>query len=186
MENLDSLIINRLGEHQRKIDIVNSNINGYGKTDLKFKKIRYTILSVAACLAIVLVISPMLFKSNDISDISITAPSFTEYRGTSFNNIETLIRNGRYEDALLLVKSELTDIDNELERMSSSDMSEDEKLYLTTLYKEEREELIWCEIYLSVKLDRKDEAKANCHNYLNNNEFVRHKSEVENFLKKIQ
>lgn len=186
MENIDALIINRLGENQRKIDFINRNLNRRNKTNLSFKKISYTVFSVAACLAIVFAVSPMLFKNNSISDISISTPSFTEYRGISLHNIESLISSGHYEEALLLVNSELTDIKNELEEITLLDMSEDERFYLTTLYSEDKEELIWSKIYLLVKLDRECELKNACRNYLNNNEFTRHRLEVENILKKIQ
>lgn len=186
MENIDALIINRLGEHQRKVDFINRNINRHRSADFSFKEIGYTVLSVAACLAIVFAVSPMLFKSNNISNISVTAPSFTEYRGTSLNNIESLIYSGRYESALLLVNSELTDIKSELEEISLSDMSEDEKFYMTTLCSENKEELIWSKIYLLVKLDRKNDLKNACQNYLDNKEFTRHESEVKNILKEIQ
>lgn len=186
MDNIDALITNRLGEHQRKIDFINRNLNRRNKTDLSFKKISYTVLFVAACLAIVLAVSPMLLKNNSISDISISTPSFTEYRGTSLNNIESLINSGQYERALLLVNSELTDINNELEKIFSADMSEDEKFYMTSLYRGEKGELIWSKIFLLVKLDRTDELKHNCQSYLNDNDFTKHRSEVENILKKIQ
>lgn len=186
MDNIDAFITNRLGEHQRKIDFIDRNLNRHSKTGSSFKKTSYAILSVAACLAIVLTVSPMLFKSNNISDISITAPSFTEYRGTSLNNIESLISSEQYERALLLVNSELTDINDELEKISSADMIEDEKVYMTSLYRGETEELIWSKIYLLVKLDRNDDLKHHCQNYLNNNEFIKHRLEVEDILKKNQ
>lgn len=186
MENIDALIINRLGEHQRKIDFINRNINRHSDIGLSFKKISYTVLSVAACLAIVFAVSPILFKSNNISDISITTPYFTEYRGTSHSNIESLISSGRYEDALSAVNYELAEVEKELQGITSTDMSEDEESYMTGLYKGEKEELIWSKIYLLVKLNKKDDLKSACQNYLNNSDFTIHKSEVENILKKIR
>lgn len=186
MENLDAIIINRLGEHQRKVDYINRNINRRSETGFPFKKISYTILSVAACLAIVFAVSPMLFRSNNISETALTPPSFTEFRGTSLNNIESLINTGRYEDALLLVNSELFDIDNELESILTTNMNEDEVYYFTTLHRGEKEELLWSKIYLAVMLDRREAVLSGCLNYLNNSDFVRYRLEVENILKKIQ
>lgn len=186
MENIDALIINRLGEHQRKIDFINRNLNKQRGSDFSFKRISYAVLSVAACLAIIFAISPMLFKSNNISDISVTAPSFTEYRGSSINDIEHKINRGQYEDALSSVNSELLEIENELQNMSTIEMDEAEKSYTTTLYEGEQEELIWSKIYLLIKLDRKDDLEIACHSYLNNSNFSKHILEVKNILKEIQ
>lgn len=186
MENIDALIINRLGEHQRKVDFISRNINRHRGTDFSFKRIGYTVLSVAACLAIIFAISPMHFKSNNISDISVTAPSFTEYRGSSFIDIENKINSGLYEDALSSVNSELLELENELQNMSPIEMDEAEKFYTTALYEAEQEELMWSKIYILIKLDRKDELKTACQNYLNNNNFDKHLPEVNNILKEIQ
>lgn len=186
MENIDSLIINRLGEHQRKVDFINRNINGRSETFFSFKKVSYTALSVAACLAIVFVVSPMLFTNNDISNIAVTVPSFSDYRGTSFYNIESLISSGRYEDALSAVSLELTAVEKELQEISSTEMGDDEESYIIALYNVEKEELMWSKIYLLVKLNRKDDLKHACQNYLNNSNFVKYKSEVEKIFKKFQ
>ena len=186
MENIDTLIINRLGENQRKIDFINRNLNRRNKTNLSFKKISYTVFSVAACIAILFAIFPQVFKGNDISSISVTAPSFSEYRGSAFNNIESLISGGRYDDALLSVNQELNALEKELRGMSLIEVSEDEESYMITLYECEKEELMWSKIYLLVKLGKKEELSTLCNNYLNNNNFAKHKSEVKNILKKIQ
>lgn len=186
MENIDNLIINRLGENQRKVEFINRNINKLSKTVFSFKKISYTAFSVAACLAIIFAVSPILFKSSNISNMSVTTPSFSEYRGTSLNNIELQICSGRYEDALSSVSLELAEVEKELREISSTEMSDDEKSYTTALYKEEKEELMWCKIYLLVKLNMKGDLKHSCQNYLNNNDFKNHTSEVKSILEKIQ
>lgn len=186
MDNLDTLIINRLGEYQRKIDFINKNIRKRSEKILLFKKVSYTVLSVAACLVVLFAISPMVFKSNDISSISVTVPSFSEYRGSTFNNIESLISNGRYEDALSSVNLELSALEKEIREMSLTEMGGDEESYLITLYEGEKEELMWSKIYLLVKLGKKDELSTTCNNYLNYSSFAKHRSDVKNILKKIQ
>lgn len=186
MENIDNFIIDRLGEHQRKIDFINRSINERGKIMFLFKRAGYTILSMAACLAAVFALFPELFKSNDISDMSLITPSFPEYRGASFANIESQISGGQYDDALSSVNLELCLIENELVKITSTEMSHDEKLYMTTLYKDEKEELLWSEIYILVKLNKKDLLKLACENYLNNNDFERYRPEVAKILKKIK
>lgn len=185
MENMDTLIINRLGEHQRKVDFINRKLRRNG-TIFSFKKINYTVLSVAACLAILFAVSPMLFKNKNIPDISVTTPSFTEYRGYSFNEIEDKINSGLYEDALLSINSELLELENELQNMSTIEMDETERSYTTALYEAEQEELIWSKIYLLIKLGRKDDLEIACHSYLNNSNFSKHLLEVKNILKEIQ
>lgn len=186
MENIDTQIINRLGEYQRKVDFINRNINSYGGFEFSIKRINYMVLSVAACLAIVFAISPMFFKSNNISDISVTVPSFTEYRGSSFNDIEDKINRGLYEDALSVVNTELLEIEKEFQNMSTTEMDNDEKYYTIALYEREQEELIWSKIYLLIKLDRKDDLEVACQSYLNNSNFDKHILEVKNILKEIQ
>lgn len=186
MENMDAIIIDRLGEHQRKVDFINRNINRRRGTIFSFKKINYTVLSIAACLAIVFAVSPMLFKSTNISDISVTAPSFTEYRGSSLNDIESKINSGHYEEALSLVNIELAKIEKELGNVSVDKMSADEVAYTIALYEGEQEELMWSKIYLLVKLNRTNDLELVCQKYLDNSNFDNHTPEVDNILKKIQ
>ena len=186
MDNIDTLIINRLGEHQRKLDFISTNICNRRENIFSFKKISYTVLSVAACLAIVFAISPMVFKSNDISSISVTAPSFSYFLGSTFNHIESLISSGRYNDALPLVTQELTTLEKELQDISLTEMNEDEKSYMIDLYEGEKEALMWSKIYLLLKLGKKDDLQVLCNNYLNYSGFIKYRADVKNILKKIQ
>lgn len=186
MENIDTLIINRLGEHQRKVDFINCYFNRRSNTMMSFKKISYSLLSIAACLAIVAFISPILFNSDNFSNLKIPMPSFQEYRGTTFRNIELHINNEQYEDALSSINLELIDVESELRDISSIEMSEDEEAYLTSLYRGEQEELIWSKIYVLAKLGKKNQLKDTCIKYLHNNDFRQYKSDVENILSKIQ
>lgn len=186
MENIDNLIINRLGEHKRKVDFIEKNINSRRENHFSLRRYSYLILSAAACVAIILAISPMLFKSNSVSDLTLTPPSFAEYRGSSLNKIEFLLNNEQYMDALSTVDFELVELDKDIEFLYSAEMSEEEKIFSISLYNEEKEELMWSKIYLLVKLNREDDLRVSCQNYLKNSDFKKYDSEVDMILKKIQ
>lgn len=186
MENVDTLIINRLGEHQRKVDFIQRNISRSSDKKFSFVKVSYAFMSVAACVAIILAIFPMLFRTETLSDISVAMPSFSEYRGAGLSNIESLLDSEKYEEALSAVNHELVEIDNELESLSTTEMTDEEKTYAYDLYNAGKEELMWCQIYLLLKLNKVDDLKIECPKYLDNTDFKEHATEVSEILKKIQ
>lgn len=185
MDNIDTLIIERLGEHQRKVDFVVKNIKGDEPKRHPFGIRKYVILSVAACLALILAVSPILYKDNSIADMAIPSPSFDGYRGSGDNDIERLINDGDYDKALVEVDSELAELDHELTTVASKDIS-DELEYIKSLYISEKDELLWCKIYILVRLDKKSEVENVCRNYLDNGELSAHRKDVERTLKEIQ
>lgn len=186
MDSIDTLIIERLGEHQRKIDFVRQNLKKCEHDHLSLGKPTYIIMSVAACIAIIWAVSPVLFKDASVSSIEITPPSFEGYRGAGDNDIEQLINAGEYEAALVKVESELAVCENEFAIMHTAEATPEEMNYIKSLYEAETEELMWCKIYLLAKLGEKDALKRSCVNYLNNNNLTTHREEVEKILKKIQ
>lgn len=184
MENMDTLIIDRLGEHQRKVDFILSNMEN---KHLSRRKISYLSVSIAACIAIIVAISPLLFKRNSLADIMIPAPSFTEYRGgDGYEKIEALIEKGNYNEALSLVDAELNKKALEFGAIMAADMSEEEKEYISALYNNDREELLWSKIYLLVKLEKERDLATCCDNYLKNMSFQAYRYEVEEILKIIK
>ena len=185
MEYIDNIIINRLGERQRKVDFINKNIRRRNGMNYSFRRIGYTMVSVAACAVIIFVMSPILFKSHSISDTPMATPSFTEHRGTGNNEIESLLSSEKNQEALLVVNRELDELKREIQSLPLSEMSEEEKRYTTDLYEGKLEELLWCKIYLLVKLDRKDDLRDACRNYLINSNFSLHKTEVESIMERI-
>lgn len=187
MENFDALIIDRLGEHQRKLDFIQENLRTERRRRPSFRKVGYAIMAAAACLAIIFVVSPMLFKSDSLSELSISVPSLSEYRGSQGSDqLIMLMENGNYTQALSAVNSALTENDREIRALSDSGMNGAEQEYMMELYNAEREELLWSRIYILVKLERVDDLKANCLYYLNDKSLREHKAEVETILSKIR
>ncbi|MCM1140934.1 MAG: hypothetical protein NC453_20380 [Muribaculum sp.] len=184
MDNIDNLIIDRLGERQRKIDFITRNYEK--KASLKsWQRKVYVIMSVAACAALIFTISPLLLKQNSVSDISISAPSFDQYRGAGGKDIELLIETGNFEEALIQVNSELEMCETELSVLAADEVSSEEKKYITTLHIIDKDELLWCKIYLLVKLGKKSDIEKMCDNYLKDNRLTIHREEVKQLLKKI-
>lgn len=187
MENIDTLIIDRLGEHQRKVGFVQSNLENRNNIRFSFGKAGYTIMSIAACITIIFAIFPLLFKNNSLSDITVSAPSFTEYRsGYGFEEIELLIKKGNYNKALSLVDAELNKNAMEVGAIMAADMNEEEKGYMLALYNNDKEELLWSKIYLLVKLEKEKDLELCCENYLKTSSFLTHRDEVEEILEIIK
>jgi len=186
MDNIDTVIIERLGERQRKVDFIARNIDDIKSKRFSWGKTAYTIMSVAACFALIVAVTTILFRSDSISDMDVAVPSFEEYRGAGCDEIERLINTGDYEIALAKVESELKGCGSEFETIESEGGSDEEIEYMKALYAEGRDELIWCKIYLLVKLDKKSELKIACRNYLEDGELTVHKIEVEQILEKIK
>lgn len=186
MENIDNLIIERLGEHQRKVAFISAQLKNEQVKRSPFRKTVYAIGVIAACCAILFVVSPLLFKGNSISDMQVETPSFMEYRGSGYEKIENLINENEYSGALEVVDHELAEIEEELSSFMSTEISEEEKIYMTTLCNDKKEELLWCKIYLLMKLGRIHDLKTYCNSYLNNNDFQAHREDVKLILKKIK
>lgn len=186
MDSLDLLIIDRLGEHKRKADFISRNLRERCGNHIPYAKIVYAILSVAACLVIAMAISPLLFNGGSLQRISITEPSFTGYRGNGYNRIETAINDGNYDAALSMVEVALSETERKIDVLSDAASGDEETEYLTALANDEKEQLLWAKIYLSVKLNKKDTLITACHKYLDNSMFYVHKKEVEHILKIIE
>lgn len=186
MKNIDDLIVDRLGEHHRKLDFISKNMEVKKNKHFQLRKISYPLISIAACIAIMIVISPSLFRGNSISSISISDPSFTEFRGDGFEKIVSLIDEENYVEALPLIDEELNKVIVEIESIKSADMSEEEKVYVLALYDVCNEELLWTKIYLLVKLEKEMDLRLCCNNYLKNNSFQAYRAEVKKILKQIR
>lgn len=185
MENIDKLIVIRLGEHQRKTDFINASLIKK-KHNNPLLRINYIVASVAASIAIIFAVSPALFHRNSDADFPISAPVFTEYRGDGYHRIEQLINDGDYNDALLLIDENLNSIEAEIKDISySTDTDKEEQTYLFSLYNVYKEELLWCKIYLLFKLNDKKGLKESCNNYLGNSTFIAHRDEVMKILQKF-
>lgn len=186
MENIDDIIITRLGEHQRKSDFIRQRLERVENTPrFTINKSTYVIISAVACLAILFAISPMLLKSGSLLDMTIAEPSFSEYRGGS-SQIESLLNEKEYVRALSLVESDLTQLEKDMSSMDVTEMVEDESEYLLMQYNVEREELLWCRIYLLTKLDRKDDLQSACQDYFNDIDLQEHRKDVEKILEKFK
>lgn len=183
----NSLIISRLGENLKKKEFISRNIEKKQKKIYSFHINRYAITYIAACITTIIVISTLMFNnSSPCSSISISEPSFTEFRGGGFEKIESLIKENKYDKALPLVDIELNYIKEEIKYFTSADMSEEEKKYIHELYNNEIEELLWCKIFLLVKLEKVEILELCCNEYIKNCQFQTHRKEVEHIIKIIK
>lgn len=184
MEDIDNLIIARLGEHNRKTDFIQRNLRTQSFRHFSLRKTVYIGMSIAACL-VIFAVSTFIFKGNSLSDISMETPTFNQFRNGGSNNITSLIEQGEYTKALPIVEFKITETDEEIAHIKSVELSPEEEDYLLDLYLEEKEELLWSKIYLLVKLEKKDELKISCREYLSNKNFKSHVGSINKILEKI-
>ncbi|MGM9815937.1 MAG: hypothetical protein ACI304_02615 [Lepagella sp.] len=184
MEDIDAIIIDRLGEHQRKVEFVTENLTRAKARRHPLRGMKTSMIWAAASLLIILLISPMIIKSIGGSSDSLTEPTFSEYRGAGSNEIEALIKAGEYEKALETTERELATIHRELDAIPTSEMSLEEREYTLALYDAELEEMLWCKIYLLHQLERQSDLDACCKEYLSHESFSKNRKEVEGLMKK--
>lgn len=182
MDDLDNLIIDRLAEHQRKLEILNKFQDANKPAHILSRKKLILVSSIAACIALALFLSPFFSQKDYLSGVSLTEPSFTEFRGSGFNEIEALIAKGDYNKALPIVDRELFLLNDEMEGYMSDDTTNKEKEYTLLLFDMERDELLWSRIYLLAKLRKTKDLKLSCRKYLKDNTLQSHRQEVEEIL----
>lgn len=184
METIDNIIIERLGEHQRKLEFIRQNIEKEKNPHHSFNKGSYLIISIAACIAIIIAVSPFFITNEKLYSISVPPPSFTEFRSGNPDKLQSLLNEGKYSQALTIVDSALSEIDFDTQHINTKNPTAEE-IYIVNLYNDSKEELEWCKIYILLKLGRKDELDECCQNYLSNKEFTLHMEDTKRILKKI-
>lgn len=182
---IDSMIIARLGERERKLQLIKEFQRV--PDSYAYRKYGFYGVSAVACVIIILISFSGIYKSNSFPDISMQYPNFSEYRGSLDKGLEEAVNSNNYMEALNIVDEELHQAEVEYKRTKETylDHSE-ESLYLIGLEKDNLENLYWIKIYLLVKTKNRKELEQVCRQYLQNNDFQIYRGEVEGILKKIK
>lgn len=187
METTDTLIIQRLGEYQRKREFITRNLNQQRNVWETPKRVFYYLAAAAACIAVAVAVLPGLLGSNSLSSLNLAEPSFSEYRGGGqYSDIAQAIEANEFDKALSLTNSTIAEVEAEQAAIIATEDGDEEKEYLLALGSESLDELYWTKIYLLAKLGKKDALRQCCANYLDVNQFGRHCEEVQKILGKIE
>lgn len=183
---LTQRIVNRLGERQHKLMMMKE-----WEHSSKVARIRpvYYLAAVAACIVIVLLITP-LWKSpaSPWDELDIEAPSMTAYRAATpeMTEVAKLMELKKYDLAIVKVEKILEHSDIMVKELRGIGNLDDEAL----LYEEEAEwtkngELRWTYIYLLLHLEQNAKAKKQLKLYLMN-PFSEHQKEARALLKALK
>ncbi len=197
-DELTQRIVSRLGERQQKLELM-AQWEKSGSVDVtpasaqeKHKaRIRslYYITVVAACIAIVLWMVPWGGRQDLISELGIGTPELTAYRAANAETeqIDTLIKDEKYQDALNIVTTALKKSEAELEVLEDfvETQADDESLYELDAEMQLNSELRWTRIYLLLKLDMKKEARKEVKDYLRYPDYCQHLDEAKALKKTL-
>lgn len=177
---LDTLIAQRLGERQRKLDRLEQMRRASAAR--RPRAWAYTFMAAAAIALIALLVVPWLTRPT-ISSLDITAPRFEEFRGSATDDITTSIDAGSLEQALSLTEQALSE--SELEIKSLRSLDDESVEYMLALERERYQELMWAKFYILSRLDRRDQARATLQTYVKLKSRPAHYQEAKELLKKI-
>lgn len=184
---LDLLIADRLGERQRKLDRMAAWERPARSVQLRPVM---AALAIAACLAVALVvIAPWKTTTSAWDELGLETPTSEMLRAATPNMAEIvqLIEAQNYDEAIVKTEQALAQSDRELRILSDAMVAgEDDEL----LYEEEMEllnncQLRWTYIYLLLRVDRNQDARAELKLYLKYKDAP-HRAEAKELLKRIK
>lgn len=182
--NTDSLIINRLGELDRKKVLITSFENHAAKR-MPLRHIPFYASVCAASVIILFAVGTSIFKQSHHLELSnLPLPSFEEYRGGSCSSIEEEIQNGNYPKALQLTNISIAECKKEIAELESNNKSEESE-YLRNLDNVYLENLLWTRIYILTELNDKENLKSACKEYLHHTDYKQFRSSAEKLLKNL-
>ena len=186
-DDVEKRIVERLGARQKKLERMaaweNSSKGGV-------RRLYTTLLSVAACVALVFVSANMLWGGNSvIEELGIAAPRMEAFRAAlpEMSAVEQLIDKGEYYKALDITEEALKRSDNVVKGYEKQLVDGDEEMEYE--YMSERmlnSELRWTYIYLLVLVECEDTAVKELEKYLADSEFCVHKREAEAMLRALE
>lgn len=186
-DDIEKRIVERLGARQEKLERMaaweNSSKGGV-------RRLYTTLLSVAACVALVFVSANMLWGgSSVIEELGMAAPRMEAFRAAlpEMSAVEQQIDKGEYYKALDIVEENLERSDRavkELEEQIDGDDEEMEYEYMSGRML--NSELRWTYIYLLVLVECEDTAVKELEKYLADSEFCVHKREAEAMLRALE
>lgn len=191
MENhIDNLIISRLGERQRKLNLMKDFQHKLTVERKKNKSKSLIIVSVAASLIIALTLFPSIyrhFSSGSNYNLVLTTPDFNGYRGNGVDLIEISINDGNLQRAKNLVDLSIMQSRAEINNIMNSDTgNEEEKNYLLDLENDYLEELMWTRIFIFYKMQNKELILSSCQEYMQQDEYKHHREEVNSILNEFK
>lgn len=188
-DELTQRVADRLGLREEKMKQMEQWEKQTSSHRSVYKLFAY-VLSVAACIAIAIVIWP----SNEpslIDELGIERPSMTEFRGESSESvmIEQLIEKKNFDEALKMVAESLEKSDvaiEELESISTDWEDEEEMIYNDELERVKNSELRWTYIYLLLQTDDNKQARKELKRYLKTPQYCEHEQEAKELLSRLK
>lgn len=185
--NVDKLIIDRLGERQRKVERMDVLEKASARGRKRNMSILYTAISIAACIALVAIVNP--FANDNRRDFAMTRPDFSTFRAAlpELVQVETLIDAGEYYKAIDLVEVKLKESDNNIKYAEREPMFDDEEwMYEYKAEKLLNAELRWTYIFLLVMVECDHTAVKQLKRYLKDEEYCLHREDAKDMLEALR
>lgn len=193
---VDKMIVDRLGERQRKLDRMSAWEKAASGGQKRNLRLLYAAISVAACIALVVVVNPFLnggVMSGGTSVINgtmeMTRPDFSTFRAAlpELLQVEQLIDAGEYYKALDIVEAKLEASDKKVKKAEKEPLYDDEEwMYEYKAEKLLNAELRWTYIYLLVMVECDRTAVKELKKYLEDEEFCLHKKDADAMMRALK
>lgn len=190
------MIVDRLGERQRKLDRMSAWEKAASVGQKRNLRLLYAAISVAACIALVVVVNPFLnggVMSGGTSVINGTMemkrPDFSTFRAAlpELLQVEQLIDAGEYYKALDIVEAKLEASDKKVKKAEKEPLYDDEEwMYEYKAEKLLNAELRWTYIYLLVMVECDRTAVKELKKYLEDEEFCLHKKDADAMMRALK
>lgn len=185
--NVDKLIIDRLGERQRKVERMDVLEKASARGRKRNMSILYTAISIAACIALVAIVNP--FANDNRRDFAMTRPDFSTFRAAlpELVQVEAFIDAGEYYKALDLVEVKLKESDKNIKYAEKEPMFDDEEwMYEYKAEKLLNAELRWTYIFLLVMVECDHTAVKQLKRYLKDEEYCLHREDAKDMLEALR
>lgn len=185
-DELTQRIAKRLGERQQKLQCMQEWERPARRL---FLPRTMAVLSAAACVAIILMVAP--WKGYSPLDELDIRPDLTEFRSgyPQMAEMQRLLENMEYEEALVLAEQMLQQSDEEIEEVKvDTNLQYEMAEYECHMMRTMNSELRWTYIYLLVKAKQNEEALQQLERYISDVAYAHHRDEAialqEKMLKK--
>lgn len=189
--DVDKVIVARLGERQRKMERMGAIETAVARKRKRDLSILYTAISIAACVALVVIVNPFAGSEGQQvtegyrKELAMARPDFSTFRAAlpELNQVEALIDEGKYYEALDLIEVELKESDRKIKYAEKEPCYDDEEwMYEYRAEKLLNDELRWTYIFLLVIVDCDHDAIKELKRYLKDEEFCLHREDAKDML----
>lgn len=187
--DVDKLIANRLGERQRKLERMAAMEKATERGRKRNLSILYTAISIAACIALVVIVNPFTGNGPQHSAFAMETPDFSTFRAAlpELVQVEALIDAGEYYRALDIVEAKLKESDRNVKHAEKEPLFDDEEwMYEYRAEKLMNAELRWTYIYLLVMVECDRTAVKELKRYLRDEEFCMHREDAKDMLEALR